>query len=169
MLFRSQLVSYTDKDLRYGFVNVAYSNFFADKNLVGRTVPEVIGPAAFEATRGHIEQVLKGKTVHYGATLTYPVMGERFVDVYLIPYYSDPGIVGGYYAILNDLTHLKKIEDSMRQAKDEAEAANKLKSEFLANMSHEIRTPLNGILGMLQLMQSTTLDTESMQRIEYLS
>jgi signal transduction histidine kinase len=153
-----QLVSYIDKDLCYRFVNAAYASFFSDKKFIGRTVPEVIGEKAFEATRGHIDQVFQGKTVHYGATLTYPVVGERFVDVYLIPYYSDHGIVGGYYAILNDLTHLKKIEDSLRRAKDEAEAANKLKSEFLANMSHEIRTPLNGILGMLQLMQSSKLD-----------
>jgi signal transduction histidine kinase/CheY-like chemotaxis protein len=85
-------------------------------------------------------------------------VGERFVDVYLIPDYSEAGSVDGYYTILNDLTHLKRIEDSLRRAKDEAEAANKLKSEFLANMSHEIRTPLNGILGMLQIMQDTTLD-----------
>lgn len=40
-------------------------------------------------------------------------------------------------------------------AKQLAEAANLAKSEFLANMSHEIRTPLNGVLGMLQLIQSS--------------
>ncbi|UTF51553.1 PAS domain S-box protein [Desulfomicrobium sp. ZS1] len=158
-----QLVSYIDKDLRYRFVNATYSSFFSPGNLIGNTVPEVIGEKAFEATRGHIEQVFQGKTVHYGATLTYPELGERFVDVYLIPDYSSHGVVDGYYAILNDLTHLKRIEDSLRLAKDEAEAANKLKSEFLANMSHEIRTPLNGVLGMLQLMQGSNLDAEQQE------
>jgi PAS domain S-box-containing protein len=153
-----QLVSYVDKDLRYRFINAAYSSFFTTTNLLGRTVPEIIGPEAYEWSRPHIEQVFQGKTVHYGSVLPYPNVGERFVDVYLIPDYSEAGSVDGYYAILNDLTHLKRIEDSLRRAKDEAEAANKLKSEFLANMSHEIRTPLNGILGMLQIMQDTTLD-----------
>ncbi len=155
-----QLVSHVDKELRYRFVNAAYSSFFTPSNLLGSTVAEVIGAEAFEATRPHIEQVFEGKTVHYGTVLTYPEVGERFVDVYLIPDYSVTGLVEGYYAILNDLTHLKRIEDSLRRAKDEAEAASRLKSEFLANMSHEIRTPLNGILGMLQLMQATNLDAD---------
>jgi two-component system sensor histidine kinase/response regulator len=37
------------------------------------------------------------------------------------------------------------------------EAANRAKSEFLASMSHEVRTPMNGVIGMLGLLQDTTL------------
>ena len=47
---------------------------------------------------------------------------------------------------------LAKSEAKMREARAEAEQANKAKSNFLAMMSHELRTPLNAIGGYAKLM-----------------
>lgn len=46
------------------------------------------------------------------------------------------------------------------QAREESEHANRAKSDFLAMMSHELRTPMNGVLGMLQLLETTPLNDE---------
>ncbi|MER3477242.1 MAG: hybrid sensor histidine kinase/response regulator [Leptolyngbya sp. ERB_1_2] len=47
-----------------------------------------------------------------------------------------------------------------QQAREQAEAANRVKDEFLAVLSHEIRTPLNPILGWTKLLQKRQLRPE---------
>jgi signal transduction histidine kinase/ActR/RegA family two-component response regulator len=57
-------------------------------------------------------------------------------------------------------SELEQNEQVLKDARDAAEDASRTKSAFLANMSHEIRTPLNGIIGMLQLLDTTPLTDE---------
>ncbi len=70
------------------------------------------------------------------------------------------GVVETWRLTLTDISKLKQTETNLREAKRLADVANKAKSLFLANMSHEIRTPINGVMGMLQLLNTTALDEE---------
>ncbi len=60
---------------------------------------------------------------------------------------------------------LERTAQSLRLAKERAEASVEARSQFLANVSHEIRTPLNAILGMTDLVLGTQLDQEQQEYI----
>lgn len=56
-----------------------------------------------------------------------------------------------------------EYQEKLRIAAEEAERANIAKTDFLRRMSHDIRTPINGILGMLQVAEHFTDDTEKLR------
>ncbi len=78
---------------------------------------------------------------------------RRALMVNCSPVMGASGRPGGVLVSFDDVTELEARGEELREAKDEADQANRAKSEFLANMSHEIRTPMNAILGFTEVLR----------------
>lgn len=79
-----------------------------------------------------------------------------------VPYWQDhrSGGIGLLIALIVLPLYIATLLERIQEARAKAEEANRAKTSFLANMSHEMRTPLNGIVGVVDLLKTTTLSVQ---------
>ncbi len=56
--------------------------------------------------------------------------------------------------LMREIRAHKRTDAQLRQARQEADAANVAKSRYVVGITHELRTPLNAILGYAQLLEA---------------
>ncbi|MDI1261414.1 CHASE domain-containing protein [Aquabacterium sp.] len=107
----------------------------------------------YTAAVGRVEEwVAERVAAHQGANSTVIQHLSDGRTLRIVERRTPDGHIVGFRV---DITALVKATEA-------AEAASRSKSQFLANMSHEIRTPMNAILGMLKLLQNTTLNARQL-------
>ncbi len=103
--------------------------------------------------------------------VVYQESGKRvLLETTKTPLRDENGEIFGVLGVAYDITKRTEREEALREAKIEADKANRFKSEFLANMSHEIRTPMNAVLGYADILSKNLKDNpENLSYVEGIS
>jgi PAS domain S-box-containing protein len=90
----------------------------------------------------------------------------------MVPEKDERGRVSGWICTATDIDQQKRIEEankallaSEKDARKQAEIANRTKDEFLATVSHELRTPLNAILGWTRMLRTGAVEPKALARV----
>jgi len=140
------------------------------KKIIGKDEHEIIGKTDFDFIKDvelatffqqkDCEVMETGKIHSNEEKITLNNGCKIDIETIKVPFYDEMDKIAGLIGIARDISHYKKNEQELMEAKAIAEKANVMKSQFLANMSHEIRTPMNGIIGFLELLNMSNLSTE---------
>ena len=130
---------------------------------VGKTLKKIIPSDQTAASEAAFSEARNSGTIQT-VNVSWAEAGtdrKRYYEMRFFPLDAQQMI-----SISKDITIQKIWEKGLIESMQAADQANRFKSEFLANMSHEIRTPLNGLLGIIDLLESTQLDQVQLQYLE---
>jgi PAS domain S-box-containing protein len=141
-------------------------------DIIGRPVATLFPPERRGEESQVLERIKKGERISHYETVRRRKDGTDVeVSLTASPILSRGGRIIGVSKTARDITWRKRAEAERerllareRDARSEAEEANRLKDEFLATISHELRSPLNAILGWARLLSDSKVREEQLER-----
>lgn len=123
------------------------------QDIVGKTDYDLFPKEVADAYRQNdLEIMTTGYESSLEETVTLPT-GENLIQLSSKrPLRDEQGNIVGIIGNTVDITHLKKVEAELREAKEKAEVANQLKTAFIRDMEHDIRTPFSGIYSITKYL-----------------
>jgi diguanylate cyclase (GGDEF)-like protein/PAS domain S-box-containing protein len=110
------LIAFVDRDLRYGFNNAAYRDWFGIEPaaMLGRPMREIIGDRVFEEALPHAHRALAGEQATFDIDYDC-VDGVRHAHATWTPAFDADGQVSGFYVTTQDITAHKQLAQVLEQ------------------------------------------------------
>ncbi len=125
-------------------------------DIVGAPLTDYLAPESHRAALDYLDGLARNgvaSILNDGREVLGRVSGGGLIPLFMtIGRITSGNGDAKFCAVLRDITHWKKAEEELTEAKRQAENASSQKSDFLAKISHEIRTPLNAIIGFSEVM-----------------
>ena len=149
------LISYIDCEYRYQFVNKAYTDWFGLKaeDIIGKPMAAVLGKAAFENLKPHIDVALEGRTEIFEGEISYRLGGTKFIRASYTPDVLDDQI-RGIFVLVVDISEEKLAQDAVNRSEERYRAFIKQSTEGIWRFELERPIP-------------TSLSTEDQVQLAY--
>jgi len=145
---------YKDRDGRYIVANKGTARVFGIENMVGKTDFDVAPAAVARRFRqADLEVMARGEPTILEEEVTDHAGATRWYLTSKIPLRDNSGEVVGVIGLARDITERRVMLDQMREAKEQAETANRAKTSFLAAASHDLRQPVQALLLFNNVLQ----------------
>jgi two-component system, chemotaxis family, CheB/CheR fusion protein len=137
---------------------------YAACEVIGQPITILIPANRFNEEPGILERIRRGESVDHYETIRRRKDGTLLdISLTISPIIDAHGKVVGASKIARDISGRKDAEKERerllareQEARQEAEAANRVKDQFLAVVSHELRNPLGTILMWTNMWKSGT-------------
>ena len=111
-------VAMVDLHQRYTFVNQAFAQFFERRrrDILGRTMREILGERAYADREALIEAGLNGERQWFAADFHHPTRGLLAAQTDYVPQSASDGTRQGMIVIIQDVTEQRVAERSLRES-----------------------------------------------------
>lgn len=150
------LISYVSSDETYVFVNEAYTRWFrrSKEEIIGSKAIDILGEEAYNSIKGTVQKVLAGEEVRFEGQMPYRVAGTKDVVSTFVPHQVNGNTVG-FFALITDVTSLKRIQHELIDKNNELTRINTDLDNFIYTASHDLKSPIVNLEGIILALNDT--------------
>ncbi len=127
----------------------------------GQSILDFVRPDAQAEVRNNLERALEGEVVTKEVCLDFERQTSQWFEIQYLPNYDEAGRLLGAVVVSIDIDARKRAELKMIHQ-------NEALRQIAWSYSHEVRPPVARILGLVQLVESESLNESNQQIFDFL-